>query len=199
MTVRDHARGFDRVDLTALLRLADRGYLFPVWTLHKFSRDRKDRIYRAGRDGVDIAELIRQFPDVYVGRLIMPGNLFLNEGINELWTLGMSTGGTKFDNTNAYIGAGDSNTAADPAQTGLQASTNKLYKAMDATYPQGPSAQKVTWRSTFGASEANFAWNEITVANGNSDSAKNLNRKVQVMGTKASPAVWIPSLELTIA
>jgi len=113
-------------------------------------------------------------------------NLLLNEGINELWPLVCGTGATKFDNTNAYIGVGDSATAADATQTGLQAATNKLYKAMDTSYPTYGSSQKATWRSTYGSADANFVWNEITVANGGSDASKNLNRKVQAMGTKAS-------------
>ena len=41
------------------------------------------------------------------------GNLLLNEGINELWTLVCAATATRFDNTNAYIGVGDSATAAD--------------------------------------------------------------------------------------
>jgi len=127
------------------------------------------------------------------------GNLLLNEGIDELWTLVAGTGATKFDNANAYMGVGDSATAADPVQTGLQAATNKFYKAMDASYPTYGASQKATWRSTFASAEANFAWNEITVANGNSDAAKNLNRKVQDMGTKASGSTWVATLEITLS
>lgn len=131
--------------------------------------------------------------------LEIEGNLLLNEGINELWSLVCGTGGVKFDNTNAYIGVGDSSTAAAATQTGLQASTNKLYKGMEASYPTYGTDQKATWRAQFGASEANFAWEEITVANGNSDASDNLNRKVQSMGTKASPAVWTVDLEITLS
>lgn len=43
---------------------------------------------------------------------------------------------TAFNNANAYLGVGDSSTAFSAAQTDLQASTNKLRKAMDSTYPQ---------------------------------------------------------------
>lgn len=125
-------------------------------------------------------------------------NLLLNEGIAEFLDLAITTGATKFDNTNAYLGVGDSATAAAASQTGLQASTNKLYKAMDSTYPSR-SSQTVTWRSTFGSSDANFSWQECTVANGNSDSAKNLNRKVQDMGTKASGTTWVLSLAITLS
>ncbi len=84
------------------------------------------------------------------------GNLLLNEGITELLTLLIGGAGTAFDNSNAYLGVGDSNAGANPIQTGLQAASNKLYKAMNATYPQ-VSGQTVTFQSEFADSEANFA------------------------------------------
>ena len=145
------------------------------------------------------AELMQRFKGRLIKQTIFEYNLLLNEGINELWTLVAGTGATKFDNTNAYIGVGDSATAADATQTGLQAATNKVYKAMDASYPTYGSSQKTTWRSTFGSGDANFAWNEITVANGNSDASKNLNRKVQSMGTKAILTTWVATLEITLS
>lgn len=129
--------------------------------------------------------------------LIFPHNLALNEGLNLLFSLLCGGAGTAFNAANANIGVGDSNAAAAATQTGLQAATNKLYKGMEASYPTYGTSQKVTFRSKFDTAEANFAWNEITAANGNSDSAVNLNRKVQVMGTKASPAVWYANLEIT--
>ena len=126
-------------------------------------------------------------------------NLLLNEGINELLTCICGTGATKFDNTNAYLGVGDSNTAEAATQTGLQAATNKLYKAMDTSYPTYGTSQKATWRSTFTGSDANWAWNEFTVANGNSDASKNLNRKVSAQGTKTSGQTWELTLEITFS
>ena len=127
-------------------------------------------------------------------------NVLLNEGINELWTIVASaSSGTKFDNSNAYLGVGDDDTAAAASQTGLQAATNKLYKAMDGGFPTFGTSQKATWRATFGGSDANFAWKEFTVANGNSDSAKNLNRKVEDEGTKTSGQTWELTLEITLS
>lgn len=126
-------------------------------------------------------------------------NILLNEGINELFTLLCSSGGTKFDNTNAYLGVGDSSTAATAGQTGLQASSNKLYKGMESGYPNYGTNQKATWQSKFGGSDANFGWNEFTVANGNSDSDKNLDRLVSNQGSKTSGQVWTLSLEITIS
>jgi len=149
--------------------------------------------------GLALEDLRKRFADRLGRDEAWEGNLTLNEGINELYTILCSAGGTKFDNTNARIGVGDSSTAADATQTGLQATTNKLYKAMDSGWPTFGSAQKATWRSTFASGDANFTWNEITVANGNSDAAKNLNRKVQSMGPKTSDYTWIASLEHSLA
>lgn len=84
------------------------------------------------------------------------------------------------------------------SQTDLQASSNKLYKAMSATYPQ-VSGQTITWRSAFGSSDANFDWMEFSAANGSSGSAKNANRKVSAQGTKVSGQTWTLDLTITLS
>lgn len=124
------------------------------------------------------------------------GNLLLNEGIALLQSLLTGGAGTNYGNAAAYLGVGDSDTAASASQTGLQAETNKTYKAMEATYPSIAS-QTTTWRAVFGSDDANFAWKEFTVANGNSDSAVNLNRKVSAQGTKTSGQTWTLDLAIT--
>jgi hypothetical protein len=121
----------------------------------------------------------------------------LNEGINYLWTLACDTG-TAFDSANAFLGVGDSDVDEDASQTGLQATTNICYKAMQTGYPLYGSSQKATWQSIFNESEANFAWNELTVANGNSNDDVNLNRKVTSLGTKVSGEGWILRLEIIL-
>ena len=197
MQTRERARGLDLASLKIAPRVVDRGLWNPRWSIHKFYEHR-DSVFKAAHvQGLPVEFLLDNFESL--GALSFRGNLLLNEGINELWTLLGGTGATKFDNTNAYIGVGDSATAADATQTGLQAATNKLYKAMDTSYPTYGSSQKVTHRSTFGTSDANWVWNEITVANGNSDAAKNLNRKVQSMGTKASGTSWVATQEITLS
>ncbi len=125
-------------------------------------------------------------------------NLLLNEGINELWTILCSSSGTKFDNANAYIGVGDSNTAAEATQTGLLGS-NKTYKIVDGGFPTYGTEQKAIWKSTFQSGDGNYAWEEFTVANGNSDSAKNINRKVSSEGTKQATQIWEITLEITLS
>lgn len=159
----------------------DKGKVVGRWYINKYASEAD---FKAGK---------------LMERVFAGENLLLNEGINELWTLVGGTGATKFDNGNAYIGVGDSATAAAAAQTGLQAATNKLYKAMEASYPTYGTSQKITFRSSFASGDANFAWNEFTVANGNSDSAKNLNRLVSAQGTKTSGQVWQVDLEVSLS
>lgn len=100
----------------------------------------------------------------------------------------IGAGPTFFNNANAYIGVGDSSTAFSAAHTDLQAASNKLRKAMDATYPSGGS-NVITFRSTFATGDANFAWNEWGIFNGSSGGTM-LVRKVESLGTKTSAQTW---------
>jgi len=167
------------------------------WEINKF-KDPTDILSKLLKQGASLESIMQQFPEAFLGKETFLANVGLNEGLQELIDLicGIGTP-VKWDNTNAYLGVGDSSTAADPTQTGLLG-TNKLYKAMDATYPQ-KSGQTAEWRSTFGSGDANFAWNEFTVSNANSDTGKNLNRKVEDKGTKASGETWTLSLKITFS
>lgn len=126
------------------------------------------------------------------------GNMLLNEGITALLNLLVGNAETNFGNANAYIGVGDSTTAEDTTQTDLQAITSKVYQAMEAGYPTLAN-QTVTWRAVFGGADANFAWNEFTVANASSGTGDNLNRKVSAQGTKASGQTWTVDLSITFS
>lgn len=102
---------------------------------------------------------------------------------------------TPFNNANSYIGVGDSTTAFSAAHTDLQAASNKLRKAMDATYPSGGS-NVITFRSTFATGDANFAWQEWGVFNA-STAGTMLSRKVESLGTKTSAQTWQFTVTLT--
>jgi hypothetical protein len=80
-------------------------------------------------------------------------------GITALLNLLIGAGGTAFNNANAYLGIGDSTTAAAIGQTDLQAASNKVRQAMDSTYPQ-VSGNVVTFRATFGTGAGNFSIQE---------------------------------------
>ena len=123
------------------------------------------------------------------------GNCLLNSGIDEIWDLVTGASANHYDNTNAQIGVGDSNTAADPTQTDLQAATNKTYKGMESSYPTSTS-QKVTFKASFGSTEANYAWEEWVVKH--STSAICLNRKVESLGTK-STGTWTLEVEISLS
>lgn len=135
--------------------------------------------------------------------LSIDGNLLVYGGASALWH--RLTGGTSvsaFSNANAHIGVGDSATAAAAGQTDLQAATNKLRKAMDSTYPlhtdaTTSGAASVVFRSTFGSSDANFAWAEWGIFNASS-TGRMLNRKVESLGTKAT-GTWQLTLTLSLS
>ena len=103
---------------------------------------------------------------------------------------------TAFSNANARIGVGDSSTAFAAAQTDLQASTNKIRKAMEAAYPSR-AGNALTFRSIFGTSEANFTWNEWGVFNAASGGTM-LNRVVAALGTKTSAQSWQFTVTVTV-
>jgi hypothetical protein len=97
---------------------------------------------------------------------------------------------------------------------------NTWYKPMDATYPQ-VSTNKVIFKSTFTGTgspsndEASFQWSEWSVARGTgayvyatyvsdpeawitTNIHKNLNRRVEEMGTKAPAATWVITVEIQL-
>lgn len=121
----------------------------------------------------------------------------VNAGRDFIVTRITSSSGTIFDNTNSYLAAGDSSTNATPlTYTDLQASTNKLRKAMDATYPT-VATNVITFRSTFSTSDANYAWNEWGIFNASSAGTM-LSRKVESLGTKPGSQTWQLTAQLTI-
>jgi len=126
------------------------------------------------------------------------GNLGLNEGLGELIDLiaGLGTP-SAWNAANAYIGVGNSNTAAQATDTDL-IGASKLYKAMDGSYP-ARAAQTMKHRSTFGTSDANWAWEEYTLSNTSSGTGKNLQRKVESKGTKASGETWTLEIQNTFS
>ena len=103
---------------------------------------------------------------------------------------------TSFANANARIGVGDSSAAFGASQTDLQASTNKLRKAMEAASPTR-AGNALTFRSIFGTSEGNFAWNEWGVFNAASAGTM-LNRIVASLGTKTSAQSWQFTVTVTV-
>ncbi len=119
-----------------------------------------------------------------------------NAGRNDFAAVIIGDAITDFDNTNAYIGVGDSTDAFDKTETDLQAATNKFRQGMEATYPTR-ATNVLTFRSLFATGDANFAWEEWAVFNASSAGTM-LNRKVESLGTKTSAQSWQFTVTLTV-
>jgi hypothetical protein len=127
-------------------------------------------------------------------------NILVNGGIQLLEDLLIGAGGTAYTNATSYIGIGDSNTAPAAAQTDLQAASNRVKKAMDATFPSR-SGQTISWRATFGTSEGNFSIQEAGVFNGGPafGTGTMLNRLLAPLGTKTSATTLQVTATLTVS
>ena len=175
-----------------------------LWVVHNISGE---TVVRPASEGLT-SDILRALGIELDGYEEIPQNLLLNEGIQRLEDLLIVAGGTGYNNANAFIGVGDTNTAAAATQTELQATqnaANRFYKGMVASYPQR-TAQTVDWRSDFTSGEANFAWAEWTISAGATTASgsgflvgtTNLNRKVESLGTKAT-GTWTMTASLTIS
>lgn len=139
-------------------------------------------------------------------RDLVVGNLLTYGGASALWDrfFDATPSITEFDNANAYLGVGDSSTAAAATQTDLQAATNKSRKAMQATYPSHTdgttlaSHTQIVFKSSWDTASGNYAWNEFGTFNASS-SGRMLNRKVVSLGTKTSADTWVLTATLSLA
>jgi hypothetical protein len=119
----------------------------------------------------------------------------LNSGRDHIAKTIIGESVTAFNNANAYIAVGNSNTAFSASQTDLQGAS-KYRKAVDASYPQRTN-NVLTYRATFSTSEANFDWEEWGIAN-DPTSGTLLNRKVESLGTKNSYQTWQFTVDITV-
>jgi len=125
------------------------------------------------------------------------GNIGLNEGLQLVGDLMIGESGTPYNNTNAYIGVGESTTAAAATDTGLLGST-LTYKGMESGYPSRTD-QTITFRSEFGANDANYSWQEFSLSNSDSNSGVNINRKTSNQGLKVIEQIWTLNLTITLS
>ncbi len=109
--------------------------------------------------------------------------------------IGEGTASDWFDETNAHIGVGDSNTAFAATQTNLQAVTNKFRQGMESGFPDRTD-NAIDFKASFGTDDANFAWLEWGVFN-HASTGTMLNRKVENLGTK-SGGTWVLTVTLTV-
>ena len=106
------------------------------------------------------------------------------------------TSPTFYDNSNAFLGVGDDNTAFAVGQTDLQAVANKVRVGMEATYPQRTD-NVLTFRSVFGSGVGDFEWAEWASFN-HTSAGDMLQRKVEALGTKASGS-WQLTATITVS
>jgi hypothetical protein len=161
-----------------------------VWNVEK----------RAGNwTGAQIAD--GEAPDPYE-RLDHVGNVLTEGGASAIWHhLVGGNSVTAFDPSNAHIGVGDDNTAEVATQTNLQAAANKHYQLVDSvqhTDGTNAAAATVTFTATFGANDANFAWNEWGIFN-SASAGRMLNRKAETLGTKTAGTSWTLSVTITLS
>lgn len=100
-----------------------------------------------------------------------------------------------YTNAMARLGVGDSTNAFVVTQTDLQGG-NKQRKGMEPTYPLRVG-NALTFRSLFGTSDANFAWNEWGIFNA-AAAGDMLNRKVENLGSKTSAQSWQLTVTVTV-
>ena len=190
--------------------ILERGIWKPRWMVKKFEDARAHELYlkafwekvkrfRQGLLDPSLFNFEHELSQKYAYAVsVFHDNGLANTGINEMWTLICGTGATKFDNSNAYLGVGDDDTAFAAGQTDLQAETNKVRQAMESGYPTYGSNQKATFKSSFNGDTANFAWNEFATFNAAS-AAIMMNRKVEAEGTKTSGQVWELTEEVSLS
>lgn len=176
--------------------MLESGRIKTTTVLWKISGGSKE-LYEVLRGGADVEYVLSNHKAKAI-RVIVEGNILLIEGINFIWRAVRGDAGlTFFNESNTYIGVGDGTTPESSNQTGLSGS-NKYYKKVDSGYPTILD-NRITFRATFNDNEANFTWNEWSVANGASDTAVNLNRKVETLGTKPQGAIWVLQVTLSIS
>jgi len=136
-------------------------------------------------------------------------NLLTTAGLTRLVSLMVAAGGQAPTNTAARIGTGDGAGSAAVGDTDLSAaagSTHRWFQVMDATFPT-IAAAVITFKSTFGTADGNYAWNEWgidigtpTVSSSNAVSATLLNHKTSAaLGTKASGSTWAFTTTITFS
>ena len=152
------------------------------WRVEKFLSKTLDDVLSSGEKPYEVCTDVQ--------------NIILDTGANEMLKLiGGVSGAVAFSAANAKIYVGDDATAEAASQTGVLATTNKAYAAMDSGYPL-VSGRTIVFRASFDDSTANFAWRESAVTNGSGVGAISMNRKVSSLGTKVT-GTW--TLQITIS
>lgn len=178
--VNEQGKGIDSVSIGKDMGILEKGKWEAEWIIEKFHTPNGESIKGLKPYEVDIIK----------------GNLLVNTGIQLMLDKLIGGAGTVFDNTNAYIGTGNSSTAASATDTDLLGASKERV-GMEATFPNRTN-QTMSWKSVFGTTEGNYEWLEIGIFNA-STSGTMLNRKVVSKGTKSSSDTWTITINITIS
>src|SRR3972149_4089720 len=106
-----------------------------LWTIYKWGQDSTSEIAQFLQNGGTVEQAMGMF-DLAPKTETIENNMALNEGLQELIGIICGPGTpTKWDNANARLGVGNSNTGESATQTALQGGS-KTFKTMEASYPQ---------------------------------------------------------------
>lgn len=203
----EHAGASDRIDVAAAAGLRDHARVSTSIRVRRWDADqagwamRRSPRLRPGAEPApgDFARLgVRPYSvteDHDCNQVVQAGWVALLGGIAG------TTMATKFSAAAARIGAGTGTTTAGYSQTALAgdtggSSTTSYYKLVSTapviTTSSTPPTLVLT--AVFGASVANFAWQEFGTDNGTADGVTTsgifFNRGLSSQGTKASGQIW---------
>jgi len=145
-------------------------------------------------------------------------NLFTTTGVNTLFTIALSGVGTantsgsaalataEFNSTQSRIGVADGTTAATASDSDIQSTGSNKEWLVVSSAPV-VSTNTMTFTTTFGTGDANYAWNNFGIDNCGGSNATSTTRSggtmldhvVSAQGTKASGQSWVPSFSLSIS
>jgi hypothetical protein len=179
-----------------------------ILIVEKYDRDMVDFVAaklglpRSGRPGFRqpvTPDFHRYGIKPYETRETEHSNLLTTAGWTRLLTLAIGGGGTAYAAASTRIGVGTATAAAAVGNTDLSAAAgtaNRFFQPVTGagTVGTGTGTQRLSFVSTFGTGDANFAWQEWGIdqgtATGSTVTATMLNRAVSNQGTKASGQTW---------
>ena len=138
--------------------------------------------------------------------VIAYGNGITTVGWGRILDRAVGSTAQSWDSGHCRIGVGTSTVGTAVGNTDLDSPTgtaNRYWQTVDALASTGTGGGTVRLSvvATFTSGNANFIWNEWGIDQGSATGsgasvAPLLNRKVQSLGTKASPAVWTATAQL---
>jgi hypothetical protein len=190
---------FDRARATLAAKIAPKQEIKdyikwqPKWGIHRYTSRADCKNQVVYEDDYAMEEFGGYTQHTYVDK-----NLLCHNGLENLFQLLATSGGTQYANANAYLGVGTSSTAANIADIALGAGA--VYQAMDVSYPAitGTNHETCTWRGTYASGSANQAWNEFGIFTSNAG-AKMLNHVISAQGTKVSGQTWQLDMAITLS